>query len=124
MPLIRYRTGDIARFSQCAAKYPVMEKISGRHNDGVRLSNGQTLELSELEEIMFENDGILDFMAAYDGNTLFLEVRSLRFDADSIMKTLLASPYAHVLNGCDIRIFSTENAHVFKNTMNKRSIHV
>ena len=122
MPLIRYRTGDLARFTRRVAKYPVMEKIKGRLKDGVKLSNGLTLRISELEEAIFRNDDVLGFSASCDGNTLLLNVRSLRFDAGCIMKALTESPIEYVLNGCDIKILSTDEERICKNTMNKQAI--
>ena len=123
MPLIRYRTGDLARLILPGGKYPVMGKIKRRLRDGVRLPNGRTLILSELEEAMFENEDVLDFRASYDGSALSLHVRSLRFDAQNISETLFNLPIGRVLNGCDIRIFPTDDKNVCVNTMNKRLIH-
>ena len=64
MPLIRYRTGDIARISPepcpCGGVLPRLETIRGRlSNSGV--IRGRRIFLSQIEEAVFADDAAVDF---------------------------------------------------------------
>ncbi|MHC1727007.1 MAG: DVU_1553 family AMP-dependent CoA ligase [Syntrophobacteraceae bacterium] len=67
MPLIRYRTGDLGRFipEPCACGTvlktlaPVKERIEGR----VELTPGMALSMADLDEALFEIEGLIDFDA-------------------------------------------------------------
>ena len=120
MPLIRYRTGDLASFAPHTNKYPVMTKIEGRLGGSVRLLNGQALKMAELDEAIFAKEDVLDFKASYNGNTLELYVRSLCFNAADIVEALRVSPVISVLNGCDIKVIASGDRHICKSTMSKR----
>lgn len=65
MPLIRCRTGDISRFINeacpCGTVLKRMDKIQYRMASSVLLSDGYVLTMSELEEILFDIDGLIDF---------------------------------------------------------------
>ncbi len=67
MPLIRYRTGDVARFSAepcpCGSSLPLLEKIRCRRTAQLTLPNGETLSMPELDEAVFSAEGVLDFRA-------------------------------------------------------------
>jgi phenylacetate-CoA ligase len=67
MPLIRYRTGDIARIipepCPCGSVLRRMERVSGRWNGTVRLGPDCTLTLSEIDEALFRLPGLLDYRA-------------------------------------------------------------
>ena len=67
MPLIRYRTGDISRFIKepcpCGTVLKTMEKIRYRRASAVRLESGTLLTMPELDEYLFQIDGITDFEA-------------------------------------------------------------
>lgn len=67
MPLIRYRTGDIARFipepCPCGSSLRRMEKVRGRWEGSVALSPGRTLTLTDLDESLFRLPGLLDYRA-------------------------------------------------------------
>ncbi len=62
MPLIRYRTGDIARFltSRCACGSPLkrLDRLQGR---SVYNSNGIELRLEDMDEVLFALEDIVDF---------------------------------------------------------------
>lgn len=64
MPLIRYKTGDIGKFKQgkcpCGFNFPMLEKISGRIDDVIKLRNGKTI-LPLTIRIRMKNAGITDF---------------------------------------------------------------
>jgi phenylacetate-coenzyme A ligase PaaK-like adenylate-forming protein len=65
MPLIRYRTGDRARFivRPCPCKSVIrrMEPVSGRIEHVIRLKNDSELTMSLLDEAVFSVTGILNY---------------------------------------------------------------
>lgn len=70
MPLIRYKTGDISRFlpyaCECGTVLRTMDKIQYRMASAVALSNGYLLTMADLEEILFEIEGVIDFDASIE----------------------------------------------------------
>jgi phenylacetate-CoA ligase len=68
MPLIRYRTGDLSRFSRgkcpCGTQLRTLERVSGRVGAGVRLSGGVSCSMAELDEALFPVSGLLGFSAS------------------------------------------------------------
>jgi phenylacetate-coenzyme A ligase PaaK-like adenylate-forming protein len=67
MPLIRYRTDDIARMitqpCPCGSILKRMDYVKGRWNGLVRLDTDCTLTISEMDETLFRLPGLLDFRA-------------------------------------------------------------
>ncbi|MFZ0611021.1 MAG: DVU_1553 family AMP-dependent CoA ligase [Desulfobacterales bacterium] len=67
MPLIRYRTGDAARFltgdCTCGSALRRLGKIAGRLADGVALDPAIRLRMADLDEAIFAVPGVLDFQA-------------------------------------------------------------
>jgi phenylacetate-coenzyme A ligase PaaK-like adenylate-forming protein len=67
MPLIRYRTGDLAAVvtatCPCGSSLRRMRPVSGRIEAGIDLGQGLVLTLPELDEAIFAVDGVLDFHA-------------------------------------------------------------
>ena len=65
MPLIRYRTGDIARIipepCPCGSVLRRMERVRGRWDGAVRLGPECTLTLSDMDEALFRLPGLLDY---------------------------------------------------------------
>ena len=80
MPLIRYRTGDIARISTqpcpCGGVLPRLETIRGRLSNSCVIF-GQRLFLSRIEEIVFSDDAAVDLECAMGEDSLDLLVRTL-----------------------------------------------
>jgi phenylacetate-coenzyme A ligase PaaK-like adenylate-forming protein len=68
MPLIRYRTGDIARFIKepcpCGTVLKTMEKIQYRTESVLKLKDGTLLTMPMLEEILFALQEVNDFDAS------------------------------------------------------------
>lgn len=68
MPLIRYKTGDIARIipepCPCGTVLRRMERVKGRWDSAVCLAPGCVLTLSEIDEALFRLSGLLDYRAA------------------------------------------------------------
>ncbi len=67
MPLIRYRTGDIARMitqpCPCGSILRRMDYVRGRWNGLVLLDPDCTLTVSEMDEVLFRLAGLLDYRA-------------------------------------------------------------
>ena len=65
MPLIRYRTGDMARIipqpCPCGSVLRRMERVGGRWDGNVRLSPESTLTLSDMDEALFRLTDLLDY---------------------------------------------------------------
>jgi len=69
MPLIRYRTGDLASISSqrcsCGSVLPVMSAIQGRVTDLIFI-DGKALTALELDEVLLDFKEIADYSAYYD----------------------------------------------------------
>jgi phenylacetate-coenzyme A ligase PaaK-like adenylate-forming protein len=65
MPLIRYKTGDIARIipqpCPCGSALQRMERVLGRWDGAIRLGPAHTLTLSNMDEALFRLPGLLDY---------------------------------------------------------------
>lgn len=65
MPLIRYRTGDVARMitepCPCGSVLRRMECVRGRWDGLVRFGPDYTLSLPEMDEVLFALPGLLDY---------------------------------------------------------------
>ncbi len=71
MPLIRYKTGDTARFVTkpcgCGTFLRTMEKVRGRMENNV-IINGHEMSLRALDEIILREERVLNYHASCDGN--------------------------------------------------------
>lgn len=67
MPLVRYRTGDWARFlpgsCPCGTVLPRLGRVQGRVRGEFALSDGSRLRLSALDEALFPIPGVLNYAA-------------------------------------------------------------
>ncbi|HVP77946.1 MAG TPA: AMP-binding protein [Thermodesulfobacteriota bacterium] len=67
MPLIRYRTGDIARMiaqpCPCGSILKRMDYVRGRWNGLIRLDTDCALTISEMDEVLFRLPDLLDYRA-------------------------------------------------------------
>lgn len=67
MPLIRYRTGDLASIKSeacsCGTFLRTMNRVLGRINNKIMLSKNQYLTLRELDELLLSFEEILDYNA-------------------------------------------------------------
>jgi phenylacetate-coenzyme A ligase PaaK-like adenylate-forming protein len=73
MPLIRYRTGDFGRFipdqCPCGTTLKTLSRISGRRKNLVQLDGQTFLNLSDLEDLIFSQNQILDFSVSLEEGT-------------------------------------------------------
>ena len=95
MPLIRYRTGDIARISKercpCGGVLPRLETIRGRLSNSC-LIGGRRVFLSQIEEAVFEDDKAVDLECKAASDRLALLVRSLpdgKIDEEALRRRLM-----------------------------------
>lgn len=69
MPLIRYRTGDISRFLPgpclCGSVLKRLDCIKSRKGGEIWI-NGCSLTLSELDEVLFSIEGVIDYSVLVD----------------------------------------------------------
>lgn len=67
MPLIRYRTGDRSRFltapCPCGSALRRMERVSERIDDAVRLGEGISISMGELDEIVYRQPCVVAYGA-------------------------------------------------------------
>ena len=78
MPLIRYKTGDMARFSikpcACGTFLRTMEKVLGRIENKVTI-NGHEIHLRDVDEILLHFASILDYkLTVCEKNTLHIKL--------------------------------------------------
>lgn len=73
MPLIRYRTGDIARFltepCSCGSRLARLDYIRRRSGGGARSEMDCALTMAELDEWLFAVPGVIDFAATFDSRS-------------------------------------------------------
>lgn len=76
MPLIRYRTGDIARFREtpctCGTFLKTMDKVTERILNKVVLENLEEIHLRDLDEAILQFKEILEYKASLVENELLL----------------------------------------------------
>jgi len=94
MPLVRYRTGDIAKLEKavCGSHLDVLGHIV-RRKEGAYVLRGHELFPALFDEVLFGTDGLLDYRIFTDGNKLTFEIETLdteRFDADGLRNRLAA----------------------------------
>ena len=125
MPLIRYRTGDRSRFltspCPCGAVLRRLDRVSGRLAETVSLANGQTLTISQLDELLLSEPSVLMYRAALtrrDGcDVLSLTIRSAGAPLDPnaltrklypVLGGLLRDGLLHLeITGGDVDFFTT-----------------
>lgn len=73
MPLIRYRTGDLSRRLDspcpCGSPFPRLDRVKSRFGQGIRLETGRILSMADLDDVLFDLPGVVDFSAAGKGDT-------------------------------------------------------
>ena len=81
MPLIRYRTGDLAAMlpgpCPCGSAMRRLGPVCGRRGAALRLCGRKALTIEELDEVLFAIPGLLDFSATLKGSCLesYLDIR-------------------------------------------------
>ena len=97
MPLIRYRTGDIATLTRsvCGSHLMTLGHIR-RRKEGATEYNGHYIYPALFDEVLFSTDGLLDHRIFLEGGRISLEVEVLDealFDAVGLKERLMALPF-------------------------------
>jgi phenylacetate-coenzyme A ligase PaaK-like adenylate-forming protein len=104
MPLIRYRTGDMAGFipgpCPCGSVLKRMSPVKDRVKGRIALAGGGLLSMSLLDEALFAVEGVLNFQAAVSsgekGDVLAVKAQLAGWAADetpeAVRRALLAIP--------------------------------
>ncbi|NCD11883.1 MAG: phenylacetate--CoA ligase family protein [Epsilonproteobacteria bacterium] len=130
MPLIRYKTGDMARFvSQpcgCGTFLRTMEKVRGRMENKINI-NGCEVHLRELDEIILSYDEVMDYKAEYFGeNTLHVRLivgqKSPSKRLEAFIAHALNAQYKGAVSFC-IEQFEEDDSLKISNSMIKRKLH-
>ena len=96
MPLIRYRTGDIASLhdSRCGSHLAVLGHIV-RRREGAYVLNGRELWPAQFEEAIFRNEDVLDYRVFAESGRLCFELELAEpgsFDARAFAASLGCEP--------------------------------
>ena len=79
MPLIRYRTGDRARFlpsnCSCNQMFKRLDYVTGRLHENFSFRDGSYISIGMLDEVMFKIENVLDYKVAIeDGQRTILKL--------------------------------------------------
>ncbi|MDD2384769.1 MAG: AMP-binding protein [Sulfurospirillaceae bacterium] len=129
MPLIRYKTGDMACFSHqpcaCGTFLRTMEKVLGRIDNTLRI-NEHEIHLREFDEILLHFPDIVDYkLSLYTNNTLHVKLVCVNNnDSEALKKAITWRLREHLNFEFALIIDVTENEHSIKmtNSMIKRTI--
>lgn len=131
MPLIRYRTGDMARFSTnpcaCGTFLRTMDKVIGRMTNKVVLKNSKEIYLRELDETILQFSEIVDYQASISNDERLLLVLTTndRNDFERIKEEIAR----HIYDRLDFKINLEIECRLddktpqITNSMIKRKIH-
>lgn len=97
MPLIRYRTGDLAAFESevcpCGAILKTLGPVRGRRDGILYLKSGQTLCVADLDETLFAVDAVVDYRARLSDHagseSLILEIVSKEKESFAFLETAI-----------------------------------
>lgn len=74
-PLIRYAIGDLARWAEqpcaCGRPYPLLQTLTGRATDLIRLPDGTRISTVTLRVSVFEKPGVRQYQFVQDAPTRF-----------------------------------------------------
>ncbi len=137
MPLIRYRTGDIASLTYekcpCGASLRRLTKVKGRLGDLIRLKTGAWIGIEDLDEALFEMGSLLNFTAhceyGIEKDLLAIEVLTAhKMNGDFLEKVVESAlgvgaiHEAHALGILDITVSFSKNMERPGTTAFKRRI--
>ncbi|MDD3343010.1 MAG: AMP-binding protein [Sulfurospirillaceae bacterium] len=131
MPLIRYKTGDIARFSTkacaCGTFLRTMEKVRGRMENTVHI-NQHTIQLRELDEILLRFDPVLDYTLRVRAKNAFhiKLILTNKKAYEALKEEIIQQLKKYFVFECDITLDVEEDDRSIKitNSMIKRKINI
>ncbi len=130
MPLIRYRTGDIAAFSPvpcpCGTFLKTMKRVRGRLGNELRIGD-ESLSLAELDEIILPFREVMDYRVRFSsGNRIDIEIAAVGNGLCCDKITLSVTDYIHEKFGCEInpliRVSLNGEPKKILNSMMKRTV--
>lgn len=97
MPLIRYRTGDIATLqkSSCGSHLMTLGHIR-RRREGATEYNGHHIYPALFDEVLFATEGLLDYRIFLEDGRISLDIECLdteNFDSEALKARLMALPF-------------------------------
>lgn len=109
MPLIRYRTGDMARLlwdpCGCGDALPRLDKVAGRRENWIVLPGGGGISIHLLDEVLFACPGVKDFAARMTPDFQFsFQILGEKADLDQIAEAMGAQ-----FPTLDFRLERTQN---------------
>ena len=130
MPLIRYRTGDIAAFSPlpclCGTFLKTMKRVRGRFANQVKIGENKFLALAELDELILPFREVMDYHVRLSAeNRIDIEIAAIDkgLCCDEIRCRVMK--YIHGKFGCkinpSIRISRSSESPKIRNSMIKRA---
>ena len=134
MPLIRYRTGDIAAFSsescECGTFLKTMKRVRGRIDNKIKICENEYLTLAELDELILSFREVLDYrVCLLDSNNLSVAIVTENEEVfqniqDVITNCIQKYLYERFGKISDIQVTVSRNDETFKivNSMVKRAI--
>jgi phenylacetate-CoA ligase len=134
MPLVRYRTGDMAAFStekcRCNTFLRTMKKTLGRIENRIPIGNN-CLYMWELDEVIFKFDSVIDYTASLEGDKLAIvlaEMNPVSINSKEVSNKVKDSIESYLVEKCgpdlilDIEVHSGGNFIINPNTMIKRKL--
>lgn len=136
MPLIRYRTGDIASFSKnpcaCGTILKTMSRVKGRLDNRICLNENEILYHWELDEVVLALREVEDYKAALtEGNCLELELsmydntnfQSCAEELSLSIQRLVHGKFGHEIE-LRLSLSTRSEAQKITNSMTKRTFRV
>lgn len=136
MPLIRYRTGDIAAFSTqycpCGTFLKTMSPVLGRIDNRIKIDEDKFIYMRDLDEIILSFKAIIDYKAYIEeGNIIFIDLITLNErdfhkvskEMMSYIKEIPVIKEALVENIIEIVLIHSLEPSIIKNSMTKRRIY-
>lgn len=92
MPLIRYKTGDLGKFTQgncpCGSPLKRIEKVYGRKKNNFWLFNGDTVQLAEIGQAVFQETHIIDYECTIIGD-IVMEIELKTFPRQKVDQNVI-----------------------------------
>ncbi|WP_333805322.1 DVU_1553 family AMP-dependent CoA ligase [Sulfurospirillum sp.] len=130
MPLIRYRTGDMARFSTqpcaCGTFLRTMEKVLGRIDNKIEI-NQHEIHLRDMDEILLKFGAILDYkLTMSENNALHIQlILTHKSECEALKKVIVQQIKERFAFMFELTIEAKEDDHSINitNSMIKRKLH-
>ena len=133
MPLIRYRTGDIAAFSAvpcaCGTFLKTMKRVRGRLDNRIRIGGEKYLYLADLDEMVLAFREVLDYRASLSADdridieivTGYEDVSPVSDRIEERVTEYIGAKYGHTVH-LSVRVLRKDEPDPVVNSMAKRTI--